>query len=55
MPRLVGKAKALEMFVAAEQIRGTDALRYGLVDRVADDPVAEAARQIRTHTAPSSI
>jgi enoyl-CoA hydratase/carnithine racemase len=55
LPRLVGKAKALEMFVAAEPIRGTDALRYGLVDRVADDPVAEAARQIRTRTAQSNI
>jgi enoyl-CoA hydratase/carnithine racemase len=34
------------MFVAAEKLQASDALRYGLVDTVAKDPVAEAARQI---------
>jgi len=53
LPRLVGKAKALEMFVAAEKVGARDALRYGLVDAVAEDPVAEAARQIRMRTASS--
>ena len=28
------------MFVAAEKIRAGDALRYGLLDVVAEDPVA---------------
>ena len=46
LPRLVGKAKALEMFIAAEKIHAAEALRFGLVDRVADDPVAEAIREI---------
>jgi enoyl-CoA hydratase/carnithine racemase len=55
LPRLVGKAKALEIFVAAEKIRSTDAVRYGLIDVVAEDPVAEAARQIRMRTAPLSV
>ena len=55
LPRLVGKAKALEMFVAAEKIRSTDALRYGLVELVAEDPVAEAARQILMLTRPLSM
>jgi enoyl-CoA hydratase/carnithine racemase len=49
LPRLVGRAKALEMFVAAERVHARDALRCGLVDAVAEDPVAEAARQIQTH------
>jgi enoyl-CoA hydratase len=49
LPRLVGKAKALEVFVTAEKLHATDALRYGLVDVVADDPVAEAVRQIQMH------
>lgn len=52
LPRLVGRAKALEMFVAAEKVHAKDALRYGLVDAVAEDPVAEAARQIQTHDTP---
>lgn len=47
LPRLVGKAKALEMFVAAEKIHAAEALRIGLVDAVAEDPVAEAARRIK--------
>ncbi len=49
LPRLVGKAKALEILVAAEKVHARDALRYGLVDAVADDPVDEAARQIQIH------
>jgi enoyl-CoA hydratase/carnithine racemase len=48
LPRLVGKAKALEMFVAAEKLRARDALRHGLVDRLAADPVAEAVRRIHS-------
>ena len=46
-PRLVGKARALEMFVAAEKIRAADALRIGLVDAIAEDPVGEAVRRIQ--------
>jgi len=46
LPRLVGKAKALEMFVAAEKIHAQDALRCGLVEAVAEDPVAEAIKRI---------
>ena len=42
LPRLVGKARALQMFLAAEKLHARDALRYGLVDAVADDPLAAA-------------
>src|ERR1700756_1185425 len=41
LPRLVGKALALQMFVAAEKITAQRALAIGLVDAVADDPVSE--------------
>ncbi len=44
LPRLVGKGRALEMFVAAEKITAQHALRIGLVDAIADDPVAESLR-----------
>ena len=47
MPRLIGKARALEMFVAAERVSAAHALRIGLVDAVADDPVEEALRRLR--------
>jgi enoyl-CoA hydratase len=52
LSRLVGKTKALEIFVAAEKLPSADALQYGLVDAVADDPVTEAARQIRMRGSP---
>ena len=47
LPRLVGKAKGLELLVAAEKVHASDALQIGLVDAVAEDPVAEAAQRIR--------
>jgi enoyl-CoA hydratase/carnithine racemase len=47
LPRLVGKAVALEMFVAAEKIGAQRALAIGLVESVADDPVTEARRKIK--------
>jgi enoyl-CoA hydratase/carnithine racemase len=46
LPRLVGKAKALEMFVAAEKLHAAEALRIGLVDAVVDNPVEEAKRRL---------
>jgi enoyl-CoA hydratase/carnithine racemase len=46
LPRLLGKAMALEMFVAAEKISASRALEIGLVDSLADDPVAEALRRV---------
>jgi enoyl-CoA hydratase/carnithine racemase len=45
LPRLVGKARALEIFVAAEKISAQQALRLGLIDAMADDPVAEAVQR----------
>jgi enoyl-CoA hydratase/carnithine racemase len=47
LPRLVGKARALELFVAAEKLHAAEALRIGLVDAIAEDPVAEALRRIQ--------
>lgn|ERR1700722_7873773 len=45
LPRLIGKGRALEMFVAAEKVTATQALQMGLVDAIAQDPVAEALRR----------
>lgn len=44
LPRLVGKARAMQMFLAAEKLHARDALRFGLVDAIADDPLVEALR-----------
>ena len=47
LPRLIGRTEALRMFVAADQVSARNALSIGLVDAVAEDPVAEAIRRIR--------
>ena len=48
LPRLIGKSKALELFVAAEKISAARALEIGLVDAIADDPVIAAMRLMHT-------
>jgi enoyl-CoA hydratase/carnithine racemase len=45
LPRLIGKGRALELFVAAEKVGGARALQIGLVDAIAGDPVADALRR----------
>jgi enoyl-CoA hydratase/carnithine racemase len=45
LPRLIGKARALQMFLLAEMVPVKEALRIGLVNKVAENPVAEALRQ----------
>jgi enoyl-CoA hydratase len=46
LPRLIGKARALQMFLLAEMVPAGEALRIGLVDAIADDPVRWATEQI---------
>lgn len=48
LPRLIGKGRALELFLAAEKISAQRALEIDLVNAIADDPVAEAIRQLST-------
>ena len=47
LPRLIGKSRALELFIAAEKISAARALEIGLADAIAGDPVAEALRQLQ--------
>jgi enoyl-CoA hydratase len=42
LPRLVGKARALQMFLAAEKLPAPRALQTGLVNAIADDPLTAA-------------
>lgn len=46
LPRLVGRGRTLAMFVAAEKLHAEDALRIGLLDAIAEDPVAEAENRV---------
>jgi enoyl-CoA hydratase/carnithine racemase len=55
LPRLIGKARALQILAAAETISAGEALRIGLVDRISDDPFADAVREnqgLRLHASP---
>jgi enoyl-CoA hydratase len=49
LPRLIGKARALKMFVAAEKLTATQALEIGLLTKIAADPVAEALQLLSGH------
>ena len=46
LPRLIGKAKALELFLAAEKLHAEQALQIGLIDEIASDPVAAALSKL---------
>ncbi len=46
LPRLIGKSRALELFIAAEKVSAARALEIGMVDAIADDPVVEALRRL---------
>ena len=47
LPRLIGKGRALELFVAAEKVDAARAFQVGLVDTIADDPIGEAVLRAR--------
>ncbi len=47
LPRLVGKAKALELFVAAEKLTAVRALETGLLSEIADDPIQAALQLLK--------
>src|SRR5215471_10177816 len=42
LPRVIGKGRALQMFIAADKIDALQALGIGLVDAMAEDPVVAA-------------
>jgi enoyl-CoA hydratase/carnithine racemase len=47
LSRLVGKARALEMFTAAEKLHAQRALEIGLIEAIADNPIAKSLDRIR--------
>jgi len=46
LPRLIGKARALEILVTAEKVTAHRALQMGLVDAVVENPVEESLQRI---------
>ena len=39
LPRLIGEAAALEMFMTARRVSAAEALGIGLIDQISDDPL----------------
>ena len=46
LPRLLGRATALQMFVAADKITASHGLRIGLIDAVVDDPLQYCVNEL---------
>jgi enoyl-CoA hydratase len=46
LPRIVGRSRALEMFIAAEKVNAHRAMQLGLVETVVNDPVAVALARL---------
>ena len=54
LPRLIGKARALQVFLGAEKMDAPEALAIGLINEIADDPVRAAMRIAESSAAPVS-
>jgi enoyl-CoA hydratase len=50
LPRLVGPARALEMFTTARRLTAAEALEFGLVDELAEDALARAGEMAGLRT-----
>lgn len=46
LPRLLGEAKALEMFLTAKKVEASEALRIGLIDKISDNPLDDAKEYV---------
>lgn len=46
LPRLVGEARALEIFLTAKRVSVVEALQIGLIDEIAENPLEFAIRTV---------
>jgi len=47
LPRLIGKPRAMQMFLLAEMVKAEEALRIELVSAIVDDPITHAVHYMR--------
>jgi enoyl-CoA hydratase/carnithine racemase len=48
LPRLIGEARALEMFITARRVTASEALETGLIDGISNDPLETARKELAT-------
>lgn len=46
LPRLIGEAKALELFFLAKRVEAKEALKIGLIDKISENPLDEILGEI---------
>jgi len=46
LPRLIGEARALEMFLTAKRVDAGEALRINLIDEISENPLDEAKNML---------
>lgn len=44
LPRLIGQAKALEMFLTAKRVSASEALQIGLINQISENPLETALK-----------
>ncbi|HKP45482.1 MAG TPA: enoyl-CoA hydratase/isomerase family protein [Pyrinomonadaceae bacterium] len=52
LAQLIGRARAFEMLLTARQVSSSEAVRVGLVAKVADDPLAESLSLAKKRASP---
>lgn len=55
LTQLVGRGRALDIMLTARQVRGDEALRIGLVDRLVEEDVVKAALELAAELVTSSL
>lgn len=55
LPRLIGKTRALQMFVSAQKVHAREALQMGLVEAVVEEPLSEAFSKLTGLRVPAPL
>lgn len=55
LPRLIGEAKALEMFLTAKKVSAEEALRFNLIDAIAENPLQEVLANLEANRSSKRI
>jgi len=50
LPRIIGEARALEMFLTAKRVDAKEALRINLIDKISDNPLEFSLANFTTET-----